>query len=229
MYPAQVFTPIGRNSLAEDVLKRLASSIREKAFGQDDYLPAERELARQLGVSRVVVREATKRLEQQGLVSIQQGVGVRVTNNPSLPVTRTICQILPDEKERLRQSALARLVVEPELAALAAINRTPSGLLQLSQRCERILSCQNIAGSVSEDMIFHEEIAALAGNQVLELMLKSIAETGRQSREITISRVGVQKAYDHHRAILAAIESGNPNDARSAMRHHLEAVLTDLS
>ncbi len=59
-------------------------------------------------------------------------------------------------------------------------------------------------------------------------MLKSIAELGRLSRQVTIKRFGVQKAREHHAKILAAIEAHDAGKARHTMRSHIEATLEDL-
>ena len=67
-------------SLVEGVCQQLAAIIRGDTSTHERWLPAERSLAEQLGVSRTVVREATKRLEQQGMLEIQHGTGIKVVD-----------------------------------------------------------------------------------------------------------------------------------------------------
>ena len=122
---------IRHTPLGEKVFRRLTAEIENETFKQGAFLPAERELALRFGVSRVVVRETTKRLEQSGFVTSRRGVGVQVTNNPSLPVQQIIRRMLPGDAERLRQSAEARRLIEPELAALAALKATPGAIAAL--------------------------------------------------------------------------------------------------
>jgi DNA-binding FadR family transcriptional regulator len=69
----------------------------------------------------------------------------------------------------------------------------------------------------------------MAGNKVLALMLTSVAELGRLSREHTLREFGVRRAYDFHEKILAAITAGDSAAARHAMKTHLVAALGDLS
>jgi DNA-binding transcriptional regulator YhcF (GntR family) len=127
--------PPVRSSPADDALRKLIALIEDGALAIGTFLPAERQLAERWSLSRVVVREAARKLEQRGLVSIRHGIGVEVTNNPALPVQHTLERLLPSDKERLRQCAQARLLIEPELAATAAVRATPKGLRALKANC----------------------------------------------------------------------------------------------
>ncbi len=220
---------LGRISPADEVLRQLTLLIENASLATGSLLPPERELAIKLGVSRVVVREAAKKLEQRGLVSIRHGIGVVVTNNPALPVQHTLERLLPSDKERLRQCAQARLLIEPELAATAATRATPSGVKKLKAACVAMAANADLTRAAELDIIFHDTIADLAGNKVLAVMLKSVAELGRLSREVTLKRFGVERANGYHARIVAAVTAGDPAAARKAMKTHLEAALGDLS
>ena len=220
---------IRHTPLGEKVFRRLTAEIENETFKQGAFLPAERELALRFGVSRVVVRETTKRLEQSGFVTSRRGVGVQVTNNPSFPVQQIIRRMLPGDAERLRQSAEARRLIEPELAALAALKATPGAIAALEVIHARLRLAENVQEAASRDIAFHDAIANLAGNKVLAMMLKSMAEFGQLSREVTIGNFGVGKAHSHHEKILRAIAAGDSAAARKAMKNHLEAAHADLS
>ena len=224
-----LLAPLHRTSAAEEVLHRLSHAIKSGEIKRGDFLPAERELAVQLGVSRVVVREAARRLEQRGLVSIRHGIGVQVVNDTSMPVRQTINRLLPRDAERLRQSAQARLLVEPELAALAAVRATPSAIARLKSIYKSLPGSPTVAEAADRDIAFHDAIADLAGNKVLGLMLQSVAEIGRQSRQFTLKKFGLRRAHEHHGKILAALAAGNPAAARRAMKAHLDSALADLT
>lgn len=222
-------SPIIRRSVADEVSLQLTSWIESGKLKIGDLLPAERQLAADLGVSRVVIRDATKKLAQQGLVNIRQGVGVRVVNNPSFSVTQTLNLLVPQEKKRLLQCAQARALIEPELAGLAALHAKPENLRKLFETNEALLQEKDVPKAALLDIEFHEQIAEMTGNRVLGLMLTSIAELGRMSRETTIRRVGVRRAYDGHAKILSAISAGNALAAKQAMTEHLGATVADLS
>jgi len=217
-----------RISAGEEVLEVLTRAIQTEEIKVGGFLPAERILAAQLGVSRVVVREAAKVLEQQGWVFIRHGVGIEVTNNPALPVKKTIERILPEDRERLRQCAQSRLLIEPELAALAAVKASASLIKKLQAINKQLTNTEDIATAVDLDLAFHEAISTTANNQVLGLMLESVASIGRLSRAVTIEKVGARKAAIQHQKILTAISSGSPASARSAMKAHLQSAMLDL-
>ncbi len=221
--------PPVRSSPADDALRKLIALIEDGALATGTFLPAERQLAERWSLSRVVVREAARKLEQRGLVSIRHGIGVEVTNNPALPVQHTLERLLPSDKERLRQCAQARLLIEPELAATAAVRATPKGLRALKANCVALASETDLARSAALDIAFHDTIADLAGNKVLAVMLRSVAQLGRLSREVTLKRFGVARAHGYHVRILAALTAADPAAARKAMKLHLEAALGDLS
>ena len=221
--------PPVRSSPAADALRKLIALIEDGTLATGTFLPSERQLAERWSLSRVVVREAARKLEQRGLVSIRHGIGVEGTNNPALPVQHTLERLLPSDKERLRQCAQARLLIEPELAATAAVRATPKGLRLLKANCAALATETDLARSAALDIAFHDAIADLAGNKVLAVMLRSVAQLGRLSREVTLKRFGVARAHGYHVRILAALTAADPAAARKAMKLHLEAALGDLS
>ncbi|MDB6139705.1 MAG: uxuR, partial [Verrucomicrobiaceae bacterium] len=113
------------NNLVEEVCLQLSSHIRAEMSVGDGWLPPERMLAEQLGVSRPVIREATKRLEQQGMLEIRHGSGIKMVNRLHAPLNKAVTLLLPDEAARLRQLTQARLILEPSLARLAASQMKP--------------------------------------------------------------------------------------------------------
>ena len=220
----------GRHSTAEEVLQALTERIEKGRYAVGMLLPAERKLAEQFRVSRVVVREVSKKLEQRGLITIRQGVGVRVLNNRAQPIQDSFFALLPEEKTRLRQCAQARMLIEPEVVALAAQSPRREELLpKLRATQERMQDETDIARAALLDIAFHEGVAEMAGNKVLAVMLASVAELGRRSREHTLNEFGIKRACDFHQRILAALEASDPDTAQQAMKAHLTAALGDLS
>jgi GntR family transcriptional repressor for pyruvate dehydrogenase complex len=218
-----------RPSSSHDISEKLSQWIDSGKLKVGALLPPERELSVQFKVSRGVVREATKKLEQRGLVVIRQGIGVRVVNNPSLPIQSSLYSSVPEERERLKQCGQARILIEPELAAFAAQRVTPEYLRKMEATQEALLHEPDIRKAALHDIEFHEIIAEMSGNKVLALMLSSVAELGRISREHTLREFGVRRAYDFHQKIIAAISAGDSVAARRAMRGHLGAALGDIS
>jgi GntR family transcriptional repressor for pyruvate dehydrogenase complex len=216
------------SSLVEEVCARLSEEIRSELNGGDGWLPPERQLAEQLGVSRNVVREATKRLELQGLIEVQHGIGIKVVDKLHKPLNGSLDLLLPRGQRRLEQFIEVRRVMEPEIARLAALRAKPGQRRALRETQSRFAATTDIAAAVECDLEFHRRLAEASGNQVFALLLESLAELGRQSRQQTLAATGIPRAVEHHEAILRAVEAGDAAAAESAMRHHMMGWESDL-
>jgi len=219
-----------RSSLVEDVYEGLVNRIIDAPEGGEQWLPKTAELSEQYGVSRTVVREAISRLESQGLVEVRHGVGLRVVQRLHKPVMTSLSVLLPDMADRLRQATDVRFLLEVEVARLAADRMTPAGMDALRAEQRRLADPGiTVEDAVEADTRFHRILAEHCGNDVLTLMLESIVELCRESRKLTISRTGVERAYDGHRMLLEAIAGQDADGAVEAMRRHLEYTREDLT
>lgn len=216
-------------TLVDQVCTRLARQLREERESGDGKLPPERIMAERLGVSRTVLREATKRLELQGLIEIRHGSGIRAVSRLHKPLSGSLSLLLPDAGERLRQLNETRAAIEPEIARQAALKAKAGDLKQLRTIHERLQNAESQDEAVEADIDFHRTLARIAGNEILKLMLESLADLGRESRRVTIGNVGHQHALDHHTAILKAVTAHDGAAAARAMKHHLEEAARDLA
>ncbi len=211
--------PLRRPPLVQSIGEHLLSHYRTA-----DWLPPERRLAAELGVSRSTLREAIKRLENQGLLESRHGIGVRVTRKLHAPLCQVLQYAVPSPSERIRQFAAVRVLVEPEIARLAALRAKPADLQHLQTCQNRLAVAASFDEAVVADLDFHRHLAAIAGNQVLALMLASIAELEEQARLVSLRRVGLTAAHAQHQAVLDALNTGDPDAARTAMLTHVEAA-----
>lgn len=215
-------------SLVEKVSQSLAALVRSDTHEENTRLPTERELATQLGVSRSVIREATKRLEQQGLLEIRHGLGIHTVNRLHKPLTDTLHILVPDEMDRLRQLLELRLIVEPENARLAAERATEDQCIALRATHQNLVNAKTPADSVAADMDFHRLLAVASGNQIAALLLHSLSDLLQASLNHGYQRVAPHTAIKQHQTILLAIENRDPNTAALATRQHLLSARTDL-
>jgi DNA-binding FadR family transcriptional regulator len=216
-------------SLVDSVCQQLAKLIRGASAEDDDrWLPGERALAEKLGVSRSVVREATKRLEQQGMLEIQHGNGIKVVDRLHRPLNDSLTLLIPDMADRLQQLNEARLSIEPDSAALAAERATKEHIRILRRIQTQLENAPDNAAAIEADIAAHHAIADASGNLIYRLILDSLAEIGVTSRLRTIGRIGKQTAIDHHEAILVAIENRDAEAAHEAMRRHIIAAGEDM-
>jgi len=216
-------------SLVDELCATLVQRIRRDRAKGLSQLPTERELAVEFDVSRTVVREATKRLELQGLLEVRHGVGLRVVDKLHAPLNGALELLLPDAARRLRQLVQARQVIEPELARLAAERAKTEHLRALRRTQQRLEKAVDTTEVIDADVEFHRLIAVAAGNDILELVLKSLGELGRESRRATIAVTGSKLVHEHHGAILKQIELRKPQGAFDAMARHLAAAGRDLN
>jgi GntR family transcriptional repressor for pyruvate dehydrogenase complex len=216
-------------SLVESVCQQLAKLIRRDRSDEERWLPGERLLAEKLGVSRSVVREATKRLEQQGMLEIQHGNGIKVVDRLHRPLNDSLSLLIPDVAERLHQLNGTRLAIEPESARLAAERATRTQLRTLRRIHATLEAAPDAESAIEADLAFHRAVAEASGNLIFRLVLDSLADLGQASRQRTIGKLGKETAVEHHARILAAIEQHDAAAAEKAMRDHIQSAGRDLS
>jgi GntR family transcriptional repressor for pyruvate dehydrogenase complex len=228
------FHSIEPRRLYRQIADQIRGLIRSGEFGAGARLPPERDLAKQLGVSRPSVREALIALEVEGLVEVRIGSGIYVlpARGP-LPVAdaEEAGTAASGPFELLR----ARYVIESECAALAAksakraqVAAIESSLAQMED--ERLEGLQPLDG----DRMFHLRIAEATGNGALVQVVKLLWDerTGPLYRKLEHHYDSPElwtAAMAEHRAVLNAIASREPASARSAMQRHLNAAYRRFS
>ena len=116
-----VYRVVKTSRLYEQIVKQVEESILSGQLKPGDQLPAERDLAQSFGVSRTAVREAVKTLREKGLVEAFSGRGTFVTNGTSHAIRQSLdLMIRINQQEGSAHLAELRLVLEPEIAGLAA-------------------------------------------------------------------------------------------------------------
>ena len=223
--PLQAVEP---KRLYRQIADQLAQLIASGEFPAGTRLPAERELAVSLGVSRTSVREAIISLEMSGLVEVRVGTGIFVAN-PSEGTGRFGGDAGPGPFELLA----ARKLVEGEIAALAARMATAADAAALKQSVERLeANVDDFAAREAEDRDFHLRLARATGNGSLELVVEGLwnqrAELwGRLQQHFHTDALAVRTIRDHA-AIAAAVAARDPDAARAAMHRHLARVMREF-
>ena len=214
-------------SLVRGVVDALAQRIREGSLTPGIKLPAEAAIVAEFGVSRTVVREAISNLQAAGLVEARHGIGTFVVG-----IGEQAFRISPDQIGTLKDVIAVlelRIAVETEIAALAAARRTPADVAALRGALDAFSAGVEAGGdAVGPDIQLHLEIArasknprfvdlmgTLGGTMIPRARLQPLAPAtpGRQAY--------LRKVNDEHEAIVDAIDRGDPEAARAAMRIHL--------
>src|SRR6202047_3055584 len=227
-----VYRTVQTPRLFEQIVKQVEDSILKGQLKPGDQLPAERDLAQRFGVSRTAVREAVKTLREKGLVEAYSGRGTFVTNGTSQAIRQSLdLMIRINQQEGSANLAELRLVLEPEIAGLAA-SRIEEQLLSTMRESVAVMdrNLRDPDAYVEADLDFHLALAEAAGNPLLLSLLDSIVGLLREQRSRIFSvKGGPERGQLHHKRILAAVEQRDSEAAREAMRAHLQQVLEDSS
>jgi DNA-binding FadR family transcriptional regulator len=219
-----------------------------------DQLPAERELAEQFDVSRVVIREAMRNLEARGVIEVRHGRGAFVRSRPDQApgqgISRSLTLFLRLEESSLIDLYVVRQALEVTAAPLAAQHAAPEQIAGMA-RCLDEMQAITVAGvqgvddlraSSAKDFEFHGLIAAASGNLPLATLLDPVLVLINTARlqlvdnaaglERLLGRLGSLRLNEEHGSILTAITNRDAAAAQYFMYQHLQqSIVTyrDLS
>ncbi len=221
-----------KSRLSSEIAKHFATAIKEGRFHVGEQIPPERTLSQELGVSRPILREALRMLESRGLVDIRHGRGTFVADAFSELSNVNPHHWLKDNQKLVQEFYEARLVLEPECAALASQQARPQQLDELKKlidRCDLVVRSGEVTTFIGLDIDFHRLIARMSGNALLYKMLAAIINPDTDLRRVLHQISGhLPVAHERHVHILAAIVHRDAAEARSKMTKALEGTLQDI-
>ena len=223
--------PVREGNAFEETVERLLTVIKLGVIGQGDRFPPERELAAQLGISRLTLREAIRELAQAGYVESRRGRlgGTFITYTRPAPNVSELRRLAQQHGEKLTDALTFRFAVETgaadmlaqQLAAAGGAGQPPSQPEVLLAR----LADVNGAGPQEYrrmDTLFHLAIAELTGSSLLST---ACAEARMRLNDllnaIPVLKLNISHAAVQHAAIVDAILAGDPEGARTAVAEHL--------
>ena len=215
-------TAVDNRRLYRQIADQLAALIEGGEYAPGGRLPPERDLAKQLGVSRPSVREALIALEVEGYVEVRMGSGVYVSDRRSEGGSRLAADSGPFELIR------ARWMIESECAALAAKEATKAQVKAIEGALDEMETARD-RGSVplEADRAFHLRIAEATGNSALVLVVQTLWDQRTGPLFLRLEHhydtPGLWTvAIREHRDIVAAIARHDAAGARAAMRRHMD-------
>lgn len=217
-----------------DVTGRLISVfknlISEGALIPGGRLPAERDLADTFGVSRSSLRQALKVLETMGVISQRVGDGTYLNAGAPSILSESMEFLILLDGISFYELMEARLIVEPELVARAAIRATADDLVELGAVHASMEQSRNDSPSfVEADLLFHRTLFRISGNRVCSVMFTVVHQSVHKLMAVTAALVDPEHTLMLHRRIITAIRKGDAHEARRRMVEHLQDATSLLA
>lgn len=223
--------------VSDAVATTLEQRILEGSLKPGDRLPAERELAAELGVSRPSLREAIQKLASKGLLRSQQGGGTYVTGALQASFLDP-WQAMVGSYPNLREDVLElRRTLEGQAAEWAAERATEADLLRLTQAFEqmqKVADAPEIVTRAAADIAFHQAIGEAAHNALIAHLSAAVLRLMRDSIELNLGELKDVAAAgrllaSQHAALYSAICERKPQAARAAAETHIDFVRETLA
>ena len=212
---------IKKKPLVEHVEDALFEYILKKPVEIGDKLPNEYELGKLFGVGRSTIREAVKSLASEGILEVRRGAGTYVISTRKKNEDPLELSKRSDKYKLTLELMEIRLMIEPEIAALACDNATEADLELLKHLCNEVEKiCIEGKDHTAKDTEFHNCIARCSKNQIVEKLLPIINTSVTAFIDITEQQL-VKETITTHREITDAIIHRDPVGARCAMIMHL--------
>lgn len=223
-----VHKQVEKQRITDEVVDQLRSLILAGHYPPGSRLPAERDLARSLGVNRSSLREALKKLENMGLLTIRQGDGTRITNfmeHAGLELVQHLIPLADSGYPRIIRDAMEfRLFYCREVARLAAVRRTDDDLerlRQLAARCEA--AGDTLAELLEPAFEFFAVLTSAAKNSLMGLLINSARNALRSHGPLLANfLISREVVCGHQRDVIAALEASDPERAVVAVSAHIE-------
>src|SRR5579884_662229 len=227
-----MYSPIQPSKVYEQIAQQIEQRILSGELRSGDRLPTERELAQQFRASRTAVREAMKALAQKGLVDMKPGRGTLVIDGTSQAMKHSLGLMMRVGHASISQNLVeVREILEPEIAALAAIRATEEHISAMRSAVETMdASLQDAESYITADNAFHQALARGTQNVLILALVDSIVDLlSEQRKQIFMVQGGPERGQQHHKMILDAVIRRDAQAAREAMHAHLRQVSEDVT
>ena len=210
-----------KKTLGQKTEDQLMKYILDNQIMIGGKIPNEFELAEIFGVGRSTVREAVKGLVSRGILEVRRGDGTYVISTVYMENDVLGFGQIKDRYQLALDLFDVRLMLEPEIAAWACRKATKEEIVRLRELCDEVeFLYKQGHNHIQKDIEFHNYLAKLSGNMVIERLLPVINTSVVIFASITYRSL-MQETLDTHRAIVTSIEHRDPVGAKCAMSMHL--------
>lgn len=214
------FSHLKNKLLAEQVEDQIYHYILDTPLEPGAKLPNEFELGQLFGVGRSTIREAVKLLSSKGIVEVRRGSGTYVLT--TAPASDPLGLRAVQDKNALALDLVhVRLLLEPGIAEMAAMNADPEDVDRLRRLCDRVEhKIRSGDRYIEDDVAFHTCIAKCSKNMVVEQLIPIIDTAVMMFVNVTHKKL-TEETVLTHRMIYESIAAHDPIGARNAMTMHL--------
>src|SRR5947209_9442828 len=206
----------------DDVVARVSDLIKSAQLKPGDRLPPERELAKQLGVSRPALRTGLRTLASMGVLKSRQGAGTFVADGPPTLDSEPLRLLAALHGFSFDHMFETRSILEVGAAGLAAEHATGEQLARLAEEiAEMYAALSDPQEYLVHDIRFHRAVAAASGNPTLATLVEMVSAVLYERRRDTIERAhDFRESLELHQQVYRAIRGRQPEDARAALGEH---------
>ena len=206
------------------VVKYIRGLIENGTLAPGDKIPPEREFARSLKISRASLRTGIGYLAAMGVMKVKHGVGTFVADGPPEFGTSSLSLMGALHGFQTWQMFEARIVIESQLAALAAERSKEEHHAAMAEEvAEMFASIEAPKEYLIHDIQFHRIISQASGNPILAAVMETIASALYETRRDKVEHsTDLRESAEMHREIYRAIRSRNATEARKMMEKHLQ-------
>jgi DNA-binding FadR family transcriptional regulator len=217
---------IGKRTLKNQISDKLAYMVHSGLLRPGDELPSERQLAETLGVARESVRAAIAVLQAHGMVEVSQGARTRVVGPGKVSLRESVSVFERMHERGFGEVTEARIAVEEQVVRLAARRISPAALQRLATLVrEQEAMLEDAVSFQISDREFHSTLYAACGNSLLAEVVGDFYDYALDYRRLALRRKGaIALSVADHRAIVAAMQTHDPDRAAAAVCGHLDQV-----
>lgn len=209
----------------QHVVTHVRGLIDTGSLRPGDRLPAERDLARQIGVSRPTVRAGLRALAAMGVVQSRHGSGTYIPDGPPMLGSEPLSFLAALHGFTREDMYEARRTLEVGAVALAAERATPEQLASMAEEVANLFaSMGDPLKFLVHDITFHRTVATASGNQIIATLVEMVSALYYGRRRVTAihaAETDLRDAAEMHRRIFQAVRAHDPEEARRLMHAHL--------
>lgn len=215
------FSNLKNTLLAEQVQEQIYQYILDKPLEVGEKLPNEFALGERFGVGRSTVREAVKLLVSRGILEVRRGSGTYVVSTTPADLDPLGLRNLEDKMALALDLANVRIILEPGIAEMAALNATDEDIEKLRSLCDSVeQKIKEGDNYITDDIAFHTCVAECSKNKVVEQLIPLIDTAVMMFVNVTHKKL-MQETIMTHRAVVDAIAEHDSIGAKTAMMMHM--------